>query len=203
MDRESDDTAALQRLREAALRFTTFDDEEGSDYEIASNLIMSFGNPCLDLLAHRRAVWLCVLATRRVLFGWSGLGCEGQGPHEAVRAAAGWVATGRHPDDFARYCLPSEAIRDGRRVSDCDVCRVEPVASAAARTALFTKTALPIDGAIAMCDVRGAVLEGLEHHPDGIGFNDWLIARGVTEAYRLIGVGEDSSDPNCRDGHAG
>ncbi|CAN5840134.1 hypothetical protein BH23PLA1_BH23PLA1_20320 [soil metagenome] len=172
------------------MRFTKFDEEEEFDIEVAINLLTSFGQLRLDPLAHRRAVWLCVLATRRILFGWSGLGCEGQAPHEAIRAAAAWVANGRHPDHFARYCLPAEAIRDGQRVADCDACVVEPIASAAARTAYYTKTASPIDGAIALCDIRGAVLEGLEH-PDGVEFNDWLINPGVTEAFRLIGVGED------------
>ncbi len=39
---------------------------------------------------------------------------------------------------------------------------VEPIASAAARTAYFITTGNPVDAALALCEARGAALEGVE-----------------------------------------
>lgn len=190
MTSESTRSDDLDALRHAAASFVNLDEEEESDIEIGTALILTFGIPAMDSHAHRRAVWLCVLATRRILFGWSELGCEGDAPHQALNSVARWVQTGQFTGNWGSLCVPTIPTRNNSPVADCDACRVAPIASAAARTALFAKTANPVDGAIVLCDVRGAILEGLER-TDSLDFNDWFVEIAIPEAYQLIGQDDD------------
>jgi hypothetical protein len=173
-----------KRLIEAANRFVAFDEEDDSDIDVATNLILGYGIPKMEPDALRRGVALCLLGARRILHGWSLLGCEGNRPEQVLDHVARWIQTGEYSPDWASLCLPAPALFNGRPIQDCDACRVEPIASAAARTALFAKTANPVDGAIALCDIRGAVLEGLDTDDDG-GYENWLINVAVPAAYNL------------------
>jgi hypothetical protein len=175
-------------LRDVAQQYAT--DHEADDLDLAGSLLLAFGDLRHDREAHRRAVWLCVLATRRVLFGWSELECEGNAPERAVSAAAKWVQTGRNPRGWGRLFAPAPAIREGEVIGDHDACRAEPIASAAARTAIFVHTGDAIDGALVLREARGAAEEGV-YWPDSMPFEDWTATVAVPAAYELRELTEE------------
>lgn len=139
-----------ERLQQAAQRFVTGDDDD--DLALALDVILGFGLPQRDDGVKRRVAMLCVLATRRVLFGWTGLECEGKQPAIAIQAALDWIYTGELAVDWPAHCLPAPAIREGNIIGDCDACRAEPIATAAARTVYFIMTGNPVDAALVLCD---------------------------------------------------
>lgn len=181
-----------EATRLAAERFVAMDEEEEFDVDLGARLIGTFGAIRQDTEAMRRAAWLCIAAVRRYSGAWSALGCEGLGPEPALDVAADWVRTGKFSEGFAGLCLPVPAIRDGERVADCDAPSVEQLAAAAARTAYFCRTRNVIDGALVLCDLRGAALEGLQAS-DEIEFEDWLSGVGIDVAWELRGIKPDAS----------
>lgn len=89
-------------LQEAARQYVADDDSSDEDEDspgVDLRLIEAFGSTQVGDRAHRQATWLCVLAMRRVLFGWAALECEGDAPEQAVLATEAWVLTGAMPPD--------------------------------------------------------------------------------------------------------
>lgn len=101
-----------ERLQQAARHYVIGDDED--DLELALEVIQGFGIPRHDGEVKRQVTLLCVLATRRVLFGWTELGCAGDQPAAATRAAWDWIHSGRISVDWSAHCVPAPAIHDGR-----------------------------------------------------------------------------------------
>lgn len=176
-----------ERLQQAARHYVIGDDED--DLELALEIIQGFGIPRHDGEVKRQVALLCVLAARRVLFGWTELGCAGDRPAAAIRAAWDWIHTGRISADWSAHCVPAPAVYDGRIIADCDACRVEPIAAAAARTAYFITTGNPVDAALVLCDARGAALEGIES-PDSLPFEEWITTVAIPAAFELRDLSE-------------
>jgi hypothetical protein len=176
-----------ERLQQAARRFVTGDDED--DLVIALEVIQGFGIPRHDGEVKRQVALLCVLATRRVLFGWTELGCAGEQPAVAIGAAWDWIHTGRISANWSAHCVPAPAVHDGRIIADCDACRVEPIAAAAARTVYFITTGNPVDAALVLCDARGAALEGVES-PNSLPFEEWIATIAIPAAFELRDLSE-------------
>lgn len=177
-----------ERLQQAAQRFVAGDDDD--DLAMALDVIRGFGIPRLDDEVKRRVAMLCVLVTRRVLFGWTSLGCEGERPADAIRAALDWIRTGKMGTDWPGHCVPAPAICDGEILGDCDACRAEPIASAAARTAYFITTGNPVDAALALCEAQGAALEGVAF-PDSLAFEEWVATIAIPAAFELRDLSEE------------
>ena len=167
-------------LRNAALFYATDLNTEG----LGLSLIEAFGIGRVGDEAHRRSVWLCVLAARRVLYGWEALECEGDVPAQAVDAAANWVQTGIAPPDWRPFCIPAEPVRNGRIITDCDACRAEPIALAAAHTASFVTSAAESEAADTLFAAWCAVDEGI-HWPDSMPFEPWIAVVALPAAYDL------------------
>jgi hypothetical protein len=172
-------------VRAAALRYAT--DRETDD--LGMQLLEAFEIAAIGDVAHRRAVWLCVLAVRRVLYGWEALGCEGDKPNQVVDTVASWVKNGRVPRDWAPLCVPAVAVRDGRVVTDCDINRARPIASAAAHTARFAQSAALSEADEALFSVWMAMDEGV-HWPDSIPFEEWLVTIALPAALELRDLSE-------------
>lgn len=171
-----------ERLQLAAQRYVSGDDED--DLALALDVIGGFGISKLDVTAKRRIAMLCVLVTRRVLPGWAELMCEGEGPAIAIQAAWNWIHTGELPADWHHHCVPAPAIFNGHPIADCDACRVEPIAAAAARTVYFIMTENPVDAALVLCDALGAALEGGEAR-DSLSFKEWVATNAILAAFEL------------------
>jgi hypothetical protein len=172
-------------LRDAALRYATDPDTD----DLALRLFEAFGIARVGDEAHRRAAWLCVLATRKVLYGWVALECKGDGPARAVEAVARWVQAGVPPRNWRPLCEPARAVRDGREIRDCDACRAQPIAAAAARTARFARSPHLSDAAEALFEVWCAIDEGI-HGPGEIPFEEWVAVVALPAAYELRSLTE-------------
>jgi hypothetical protein len=147
-------------------------------------LIEAFGITGLGDMGHRRAAWLCVLAVRKVLYGWAELGCEGDAPAQAVEAVADWVQTGEVPPDLEPLCVPAPAIRNGQVIDDCDACRARPIAAAAARLASFARSGDPADAVDVLFLVWCTIDEGI-HRPNDMPFGEWIATVALPAAYDL------------------
>jgi hypothetical protein len=181
------------RLREAARDYLSDDDSSEEDEDspgVDLRLIEAFGSTQTGDTAHRQATLLCVLAMRRVLYGWAALECEGDAPERAVAAAEAWVLTGTTPPDWESLCVPALAIRDGEVTTDCDVYRAKPIAEGAASTARFAWTGNAPDGADALLNVFYAASEGV-YRPDTMPYDQWLITVALPAAYMLQPLSEE------------
>jgi hypothetical protein len=172
-------------LRDAALRYATDPDTD----DLALRLIEAFGIVRVGDQAHRRAAWLCALASRKVLYGWAALECEGDAPARAVEAVASWIQTGVSPRDWRPACEPAPAVRDDRVIVHCDACRAGPIAAAAAHTARFASSADPSDAAEVLFQVWCAIDEGV-HWPGAMPFEEWLVTVALPAAYDLRALTE-------------
>jgi hypothetical protein len=172
-------------LRDVAMRYATDCDTD----DLALQLIEAFGIGRLGDHAHRRAAWLCVLAARKVLYGWAALECEGDAPARAVEAVANWVQTGVSPRDWGPLCEAARAIRDGRVIEDCDKCRAEPIAAAAAHVARFARSGDPSDAVEVMFGVWCAMDEGV-HWPKAMPFEEWVVTVALPAAHDLRSLTE-------------
>jgi hypothetical protein len=166
-------------VRDAALRYAT--DLDTDDLALRE----SFGIARAGDEAHHRAVWLCVLAARKVIYGWAALECEGDAPAQAVEATARWVQSGVAPD-WGRLSLAAPAIRGGRVIGDCDACRAEPIAAAAAHTVRFAHTA---DAAEVLFMVWCAIDEGV-HGEGAMPFERWVAMVALPAAFELRSLSE-------------
>jgi hypothetical protein len=176
-----------ERLQQAAQRYAIGDDD---DLTLALQVVQAFGLPRLDDEAKRRVAMLCILATRRVLFGWTEFECEGEQPATAIRVTLDWIRTGERSTGWPDYCLPAPPITNGYIIADCDACRVEPIASAAARTAYFISTGNPVDAALVLCDAQGAASEGVEY-PNSLPFTEWIASIAIPAAFELRNLSEE------------
>jgi hypothetical protein len=172
-------------LRDAAILYATDTKTEG----LALRLIVAFGIAQLGDEAHRRAVMLCALAVRKVLYGWQALECEGHGPATAIEATENWVRAGTAPADWKPLCEPAKAIRGGELIRDCDICRAGPIASAAALTARFAMHGAASDAADVLFNVWNSVDEGV-HWPDSMAFEAWIATIALPAAYDLRALTE-------------
>jgi hypothetical protein len=172
-------------LRDAGLRYVT----ECESDDLAFQLIEAFGIAGVGDEGHRRAAWLCVLAVRKVLYGWAALECEGDAPDRAVDAVGSWVQTGAAPRAWGPLCVPAKAVRQGRVIEDCDACRAEPIAAAAAYAARFVQSADPSDAAEVLFSVWCAIDEGV-HFPDEVPFAEWVVTVALPAAYGLRSLTE-------------
>lgn len=182
------ESASKESAIAAATHFAEFDDEDELDLEVASKIFHALGFlGRRGGIGFRRAVYLCFLACYRYEYAWSGMGCTPPGPRRSMEAVEDWLTTGEFLPDHAQRRMPELPLRNGEVVADCDAPCLNQLASAAARTAYFCRTQSVIDASLALCDIRGAVLEGLEH-ADGRDFGDWLIGSGVVRAFDLDGL---------------
>ena len=156
-------------LRRALDRYLSA--EYVDDIELELDILYEFG--IFDPDGMRRSATLCINATRKILFGWSELGCEGNRPSQSVDAAAHWVRTGEKIHQWPICCLPAPAIRCGEVIGDCDINRVGPIAAAAARTVYYIETNNIVDAALVLCDVEGAIDEGVKY-PNAMPFRQWI-----------------------------
>ncbi len=173
-------SALPEALRDAAIRYATSTESD----ELAPGLIETFGIVVAGDEAHRRAVWLCVLAVRKVLWGWRAMECKGDKPAVAIDATAKWVQTRIAPADWKPLCVPAKAIRRGKRIVDCDTCRVGPIASAAALTARFALYANHLDAAEVLSQVWSSINEGI-FWPDAMPFEAWVVTIALPASYDL------------------
>ena len=163
------------------------DDEMGyEEIEAETQLIDAFGIHEIGDDAHRCVTWLCVLASQKVLYGWAALECEGDLPSQTIEAVSKWVQEGVQPVDWEPLCDPAEARRNGRVIVDCDACRAEPIASAAAYTARFARTAVAADAAQVLGDVFSAISEGVYwSERDPMDFQKWVGTVAIPAALEL------------------
>ncbi|WP_309723261.1 hypothetical protein [Armatimonas sp.] len=171
---------------------TLDDDEMGyEDFEAETQLIDAFGIQEIGDDAHRCATWLCVLASQKVLYGWAALECESDLPSQTIEAVSKWVQEGIQPRDWQLLTTPAQARRKGRVIMDCDTCRAEPIASAAAQTARFARTAASKDAAEVLCDVFSAISEGVYwSERDPMDFQKWVGTVAIPAALELRRLSE-------------
>lgn len=182
-------------LREAALAFIAplTEEEKEIDYEDLkreSHFMEAFGLTPLGGMGHRQATWLCVLAARRTLPGWTDLECEGDAPARAVEAAEKWVLTGEAPDDWEPLCTPEPAIRDGYVIDDCTYGVANSIAEVAAYTARFACTGDPAAGGDVLFWTGFVMSEGLFSPHDPQSFDRWLLTVALPAAYALQPLSE-------------
>ena len=122
-----------------------------------ARLIPAFGSSAVGNDTHRRLCWLCVNAARMVRHCWDEM-AENPDARDALEVLAAHLRGAEV--DLDPLTEPAVAVRDGRRVSDCDACRVEPVAAAVATAALFALHADVNDAGVCLQHVQAAADEG-------------------------------------------
>lgn len=169
-----------QPLREAARQLAVSSNAEESFLA----LIRAFGHSPVGSLSQRRAAWLCILATNRIIPGWRAMDCEGDAPARAVETAAAWIRDGADPGQWESLCRPAVATRGGEKIDDCDACRAEPIASAAALTARFARFGEPADAAHALSEAWMAEDEGIRR-PGSLPIEKWILQVALPAAWAL------------------
>jgi hypothetical protein len=172
-------------VRDAALRYAT---DQATD-DLALYLFESFGIIRVGDEAHRRAVWLCVLAAGKVIYGWDALKCEGDAPARAVEAAARWVESGVAAD-WVLLSTPAPAVRGGQVILDCDACRSGPIAAAAAHTARFVHSVAPAAAAEVFFNVWCAIDEGV-HWLAVMPFEQWVATVALPAVFELRSLSDE------------
>ena len=147
-----------------------------------SPLIAAFGEGSVGDEIHRRAVLLCCMAARRVLWGWAAMDCDGNLPEENLKKVEEWIFG--EESDLKSATVTAKAMRKGRIIGDCDACRVEPIAGTVASAALYALTRKPEDGADTLLDVLYAISEGIEQK-DSLDFDSWLVTTALPAAWEL------------------
>jgi hypothetical protein len=157
-------------IRDAAHVFVnSFDDDQ-----LTRDLVSAFGESTQAAEVHRQLSWLCVNATGIVVPFWK-LMCDSDIPEKTYLGLRNWLADPSHAVDWSSAQRRSFATRDGQRVTDCDACRLEPIADAVAKTAEFLRTAESSVAVDALLAVAAAYDEGCHPHDLPDRFEKWLV----------------------------
>ncbi|MFH5803235.1 hypothetical protein [Alienimonas sp. DA493] len=132
-------------------------------------LLPAFGPFAPGDETHARLCWLCVNAVRMVRHCWDEI-AENPDARDRLFALADvlrgdWFRKGEGAEpEWAPLTEAAVALRDGTKVSDCDSCRVEPVAAAVAHAARFARDGDRSDAAACLRNVQWAADEGCWWH---------------------------------------
>jgi len=155
-------------MRDAAFSYvSSFSDD------CESAVVNSFHVGSAGSRSHRQATWLCMLAVRRILFGWAAMKCEGDLPARTIAAVSDWLESGEMTE-WSQYSTPAPAVRYGEVIVDCDASRGEPIANAAAATARFANAASVTDAIEVLESVWLADNDGI-HCVNSMRLEEWIV----------------------------
>lgn len=146
-------------IRLAAYAYTNSGDDESS----LDDLICSLGDPQHRSLAFKQIAILCLKSLEVVVPAWKEI-CDDNELEETTSKLWRWLENPDHAVDWEAAREPRAALRHGKKIEDCDVCRAEPLAEAVAATATFLRTSNIESAFDALSSVSAAHDEGC--HPD-------------------------------------
>lgn len=148
-----------EEMRQAAYAYINSGDDESS----LDDLICSLGDPQHRGLAFKQIAILCLKSLEVVVPAWKEI-CDNNELEETTSELWKWLENPDHIVNWEAACEPRAALRHGKKIEDCDVCRAEPLAEAVAATATFLRTSNIESAFDALSSVSAAHDEGC--HPD-------------------------------------
>ena len=167
---ESISAAIPHAIRLAAHRYVNSPDEDSG----AADFVASFGDSVKESAIHQQLSWLCVNALWMIVPAWKHM-CDGNAAEDTFNNLRQWLQDPTHTVDWPTATTPAIALRNGVRVGDCDACRLEPTADAAAHAARYLQSAHSVDAAATLLSASYAYDEGCHSIDAPDRFEKWLV----------------------------
>jgi len=167
-----------QHIREAAVKYANCPDDD----ELIRELIVSFGPSTVGSDVHVQVSWLCVNAVQPIAPFWKAM-CDDDTPEQTLLKLRRWMNDRAQPVDWELARRTLVGYRDGRRIEDCDACRVEPIAKALASCADYLHTAHLESAVETILEAWGAYSEGCWPESEERPFERWAVEVAIPNAY--------------------
>ncbi|MGV3484772.1 MAG: hypothetical protein ACO1RT_10170 [Planctomycetaceae bacterium] len=164
--------------RAATAYLDSFDDDMA-----VRRLVSSFGDFQTNPESHDQVSCLLLNALVPIVPCWADL-CDDRAPVETHRRLKEWYIDRARPVDWEDAEKIAVGRRNGEVISDCDACRVEPVARAVAACAKFIHKADVSNAVDAICNADYAHAEGCWPRQEERSFQRWLVEEAVPKACR-------------------
>lgn len=165
---ESIPTSIPQAIRLAAHQYMNSPEEDTDGF------VASFGESGIGSAVHKQLSWLCVNALSMIVPAWKHM-CDGNAAEDTYINLRQWLQDSSHPVDWPVATTPAIAKRNGIRVGDCDVCRLEPIADAVASAARYLQSGQPDDATASLLSASDAYDEGCHSRDAPDRFGKWLV----------------------------